>query len=102
MSRQIILGGPPALEARPDLVPQPSPVGSQPLTPQRWREFFAHVRDVRRIQCMARDTMDPVIRKEATRLEDQLDSEMGWLAADLAAADARAAELAGAAEGGGL
>jgi hypothetical protein len=107
VSRHVIIGAAQAVFAAPSAAappaapPPPADFVAMALTPDRWRAFFDLVRDTRRVQALAKESQDPVIRREAERLEDQLDAAVGWLAADLAAADARCAGAA-AAEGGGL
>lgn len=87
----------------PDLKLVPAPAFD--LSLGRWRLFFELVRDVRKMQSLYRRTMDPIIRREAEKMEHQLDAEVGWIAADLAAVAVAVEQLAEAvetAEGGAL
>jgi hypothetical protein len=63
--------------------------GTTELSEQRLREFHATVRDFLHAQDLFEETRDPVIRRVADAIKKQLRAEVGWLAADFAAADAR-------------
>lgn len=63
------------------------------ITSDRWLSFFAWVRDVRELQRIYRETLDPMIRRECEKAEVSLDVIANGIAADLrTAAEAVEAE----------
>lgn len=103
--RQIIIGGARTASPPASLPPAPPAVAAA-IPAERWIAFLSLVRDIRTCQALTRRTMDPMLRREGERLEYQLDAEVGWLVADLAAAGAVLPSLLpippAAMEGGGL